>query len=112
MPGVGAVVHGYGGIIGVRCQMGHPQRWGKGCRDMWFGRSGSRQEGCAVSHPWRIGKCRGSRDGGRHEEHDISCLQRIGRCMGAGTEGAPTLAVGLCGVISSTLRDVAGDNAG
>jgi len=89
MPGVGAIVCGYGGIIRVRCQMRHPQRWGRGCRDGWFGRSRSRQEGHAVSHPQRIGKCRGSRDGGRHERHEISCLQRIGRCMGGRDRGCP-----------------------
>ncbi len=88
MPHIGVVVCGYGGIIGVRCQMGHLQRWGRGHRDGWFGRSRSRQEGQAVSHPQRIGKCRvAGMEAGMKGMISAACRELAG-AQGAGTEGA------------------------
>jgi len=66
MPRFYAVVHGYGGIIGVRCWRIHPQRWGRGSRNRCFHSSGGRHEWHAVNHPQGIGRCRGSRDGWCH----------------------------------------------
>jgi len=62
MPSIGAVACGYGGIIGLRCWMGHPQRWGRGQGDGWFNGSGNRQGWHAVGHQQRVSKGRGSRD--------------------------------------------------
>jgi len=94
--GVCAVVHGYGGIIGVRCQWVHPWRCGRGSRDGWFHSIGGRHGWDAVNHPQKTGRSRGSRDGlfhncgGRFERGACIHPQRCSRshCWLVGVGGA------------------------
>jgi len=109
MTGICAVVCGYGVIIGVKCRMVHPQRWGKGSREGCFDSSGSRYAG-HIGSPLR--ELAGARVVGAEAgmTGKLSATLRVAAGAGvAGMEGSTTWEAVLYGVLSPTLRDEAGD---
>jgi len=111
-PGIGAAVHGCGGIIRVRFQMG-TLRDGAGAVGMGgsIGLGAGNDGMLSATLGELVSAGVAGMEAGRKGMISANCRE-LASAWGAGTKGAPTLAAGLHGVMSSTPRDAAGDSVG